>query len=145
MDGLNIKTVLYVLFAIGWLFFQYLKNKSKKHDLSNPNPDSDDESKKRDDGDLKTIIENVLGTNTDKKEIQVFEKENVKPFLTENKTENKLFHEVTIDDMHRASDKKENIIDSSLLEEHNEPNEVVSGLDLKKIVIYHEIMKRPTY
>ena len=145
MDGLNIKTVLYVLFAIGWLFFQYLKNKSKKHDSTEQNPNPEEESQNQEGDDFKTIIENVLGKNSDNKAIIIAEKEDVKTLVSENKTANRLFHQVEIDDMHRGSDKKENLIEVSPLEEHNESSEILSGLDLKKIVIYNEIMKRPNY
>ncbi len=146
MEGISIKTIIYVVFALGWLYFNYLKKKAKGKVIEPEQADLERESKK-------TVAEApVLENVSDKKiSMEVVSSEplkasaNMPTEIASNLLGNDLFHEGSIDDVHRPDKKKEKLADSNNTDNVNIGHAAMTEFDLKNMVIYHEIMKRPNY
>ena len=145
MEGINLKTIIYILFAIGWLYFKYLKRNTQSDDASKRSSAPENDTINQDQKGSIPMSETVPD-KMNKDFIDSPKKEVLIPAQV-NKVEyaDDLFHKVLVDDVNRQNFKKENINDEINKDEAPLSHALLNDLDPKNMVVYHEIMKRPSY
>ncbi len=145
MEGINLKTVIYILFALGWLYFKYIRRKTESDDstVGKSIPDSGSVTH----GQKSTIP--MTETVSDKMNRDFIDSPNKEILIPDHnyKVEyaEDLFHKVLVDDLNRQNVKNEKMNDQTAKDEAPSSHSVLTDFDPKNMIIYHEIMKRPSY
>lgn len=147
MDEKYLKTVFYILMAITWLYFKFKKKNTGPDKTSDQSSNPENAPKKEKEQDVITMLENLLGEKQ-KKEVTNppdYIRDDIKQQKKNHKKDDNLFHKVKTDDLHRPERKKESFVGGIVHEENIEPDEILTDLDPRKMIIYNEIMRRPVY
>lgn len=137
------KTLLYILMAIGWLIYNFIKKNNSKKNA--PAPKQDD-SESNAPGDVITMLEELLGEKSKKAAPKPLPVENsVKVLSKPPKPKSKYFslEDEAMAKIEGAPEKRVKPVfkEIKLIEESG----IELDLDPRKMILYSEIMKRPNY